>query len=146
MSNLVPNPPSFELAKKLAGDAPKPKRFPTTPLVRTALMDILSKEEHYVVLCAYYAGGDRTGSTQADQYFLASSLVDWEAEAGRTELHAALSGGVIRLVDIVKRLAPELRKLGFDVQRGVMMGMLENDSPEEEAEEPAFNFEAEPIS
>lgn len=132
MSNLVPNPPSFAVAKTMAGNAPKPRRFPTTPLVRTALTAVLSNEEHYYVMCAHYAGGDRTGSTQADQYFLASCIVEWEAEAGRKELHAALSGGVIRLVDIVKRLAPELRKLGFDVQRGVMMGRLEHDSSDDE--------------
>ena len=29
-----------------------------------------------------------------------------------------------RLVDIVKRLPPELKKLGFDVQRGVLVGLL----------------------
>lgn len=123
---LIANPPSFELACKLVQDAPAPKRVPITAHVRTAIAAVLGDREHYAVFVRYFKKGEVTGNTQADLYAIANLLVRWEAEAGRTEMSTLLAGDPpqIRLVDIVKRLAPELRRYNFDVQRGVIVGTL----------------------
>ena len=122
MSDIIANPPSFELAQKLVSDAPKPKRFPTTTHVRCALQAAILIREHYQTLCAHYLGGKETGSAQADAYFFATKLVEWESAAERFDLANALKADKIRLVDIVKRITPELRKLGMEVERNVITG------------------------
>ena len=124
--DLIANPPSFELATRMAHDVPAPKRIPVTPLLRTAISAVLNDKAKYEEFVRYFKKGEITGSTQADLYLVAELLVNWEAAAGRTQLCEMLHGSdkQIRLVDIVKRLSPELRRVKFDVQRGVIVGTL----------------------
>jgi hypothetical protein len=122
--DLIPNFPSHELAAKQVASAPKPKRFPITLHVRAAIHHAVADKEHYDELCHHFAGGRISGSTQADLYFFAQTLVDWERAAGRHSLDEAIHSGDIRLVDIVKRLAPELKKVNIAVERGVITGTL----------------------
>ena len=129
--DLIPNPPSHELAKQMVEDVAKAQTFKPTLYVRAALANAIT--DHYDGFTAYLKGGRVTGSAQADMYMLAGRIVEWETEAGRPELFTALENGTIRLVDIVKRIAPELRKMKFDVIRGVCVGSttqgLENNQP-----------------
>jgi len=122
--SLVPNPPRFDMAQTLASKrAKKPSEI--TPLLRTALLHVFEDQKHYETFVEYFRGGEVTGSRIGDAYAVARLVVEWEAEATRTELHDMLYGPVasIRLVDVVKRLAPELRRFGFDVRRSVIVGI-----------------------
>jgi hypothetical protein len=128
MSDLIANAPSPEVAAKLAASAPKPKRVPITQYVRVAVVASLKDEDHYTILAEHFSNGRITGSAHADVYRLAELLVEWEAKAERFELSNAMSakGSKVRLVDIVKRITPELRKLGFDVMRGTILGICQD--------------------
>jgi len=118
---LTPNPPSDDFMKKSVEDAGTSATFNTTQEVRGAISRAI-QNGHWPELSKYLYGGKVTGSIQADQYELARDLVKRDAEAHHTALDSALESGNIRLVDIVKRLAPELRKLKADVRRGVCVG------------------------
>ena len=120
--DLVPNPPSHELAKTMVESVGKTQAFKATPHVRQGVANAISGD-HYDEFKSHLCGGKLTGSAQADMYLLATKIAKWEADAGQTALDSALESGKIRLVDIVKRLAPELRKFGFDVRRGVCVGV-----------------------
>ena len=122
--DLIFNPPTHEAAKAVLLRTRKTQKFQITPLVRSAIQAALADSEHYAVVMSHYGGGKVTGSKLADGYFLAEKLVEWEAADGRPFLHDAIADDRIRLNDIVKRLAPEMRKSGMAIEGNVCTGLL----------------------
>lgn len=130
---MIANPPGYEYAAQMGVNAPV-QHIPITQLVRTAIHAVLSSREHYEEFIRYFRKGEVTGSTQADLYAVARLIVNWEDDANRPLLATMLKGEkpIIRLIDIVKRITPELRRLSFDVQRGVIVGVLTH-QPQQQA-------------
>jgi hypothetical protein len=121
-TQLIFNPPSAAKAEQLANQAPKPKKFQTTPHVRTACGEAMRNADHWVLMINYLNGGDITGSARADLYELARQLVSWESDASRNSLANALEDGDIKLVEVVKRIVPTLREFKLELDKGVLLG------------------------
>jgi len=121
---LIANPPSFNAmqAKKNARSTKKAS-VSITPLVRSAMDAASNDNEKYQKLMSLYSGGEVTGSKTADVYEAAKLLVEWETQAKHTALSNMLENRAIRLVDIVKRIAPEMRRIGLDVRGSVILGL-----------------------
>lgn len=122
--DLIANPPSHELAAKLFRREAGNKPTPTTTLVKKAFGVVVADEKLYGEFVRYFKKGEVTGSIQADAYEAARLLVENAALAGQHELADLIKDRKIRLVDVVKRLSPVMRAYRFDVQRGVIVGVL----------------------
>ena len=120
---LVANPPSFDKTQQLLAEVKKNKPESITPLVRDAVRHACSDPDKYRVFVKHYAGGAVTGNKQADCYAASKLLAQWEAEAMRPKLDNMLESQQIRLVDIVKRVPQELRRIRFDVKGSVILGI-----------------------
>ena len=122
--DLISNIPSRKAAIAAAVAGPRQESLPLTPLVRGALDAVYAVDELYEQFMAHFDEQERsiTGSKRVDGYYAADMLASLD-NAHSVELRKLLDSGKIKLIDIAKRLVPELRKRNLMMRGNVCLGI-----------------------
>ena len=122
---LIANLPSRKAACAAAEEAPRVKPTSVTPLVRGAIDAIYASDELFDEFMSHFDDEENsiTGSKRVDLYYAAAMLPRVPCNAS-AELKGLLGKGEIKLIDIAKRIVPELRKRNLDIKGIVCRGLV----------------------
>jgi len=122
---LIGNIPTRKAAVAAGAEAPRAPRASVTPLVRGAIDAVYADDELYDEFMGFFDDKENsiTGSKRVDLYYASEALTRIPC-ASSAELNALLEAKSIKLIDIAKRIVPELRKRNMDVRGNVCVGLL----------------------
>jgi hypothetical protein len=122
---LIANVPSRKAALAAAIEAPHARPASITPLVRGAVDAVYASDELFQEFMHYFDDRENsvTGSKRVDLYYAAAMLPRIPCNASM-ELKKLIENGDIKLIDIAKRIVPELRKRNMDIKGNVCLGLL----------------------
>ena len=127
--DLISNIPSRKAALAVASASPRKEVPQITPLVRGAIDAVYASDELFVEFMSHFDDQENsiTGSKRVDLYYAAAMLPRIPCHSG-AELKKMLENGDIKLIDIAKRIVPELRKRNMDMKGNVCRGLLTSDA------------------